>query len=81
MSCTPDAKSGPALVTDTVKITWSPTVGVPLPSVSPPGASATVLVTLRSAIGGVTEASSSWFVELSLGVLSGSKLPEAETCA
>jgi hypothetical protein len=42
---------------------------------------AAALVTLRSAMKGATEALSSSVVELLLGVLSGSKLPDAETCA
>ena len=71
----PVAALGPLLVSVRVKVTFDPRAGAAL---------STVFVRLRSATGvgvTVTESSSSWFVESSPGVESGSGVPLADTCA
>ena len=68
VTCTPVAASGPLLVRVTVKVIWSPTLGV---------ASLTVLVTARSACWGVSVAlavllpvfGSNWSASLMVAVL------------
>jgi len=74
--------SGPAFVTVTVNVTVSPGVIVPLGvGVSASIFSATVLVSDKSEIGSAAVASSSSVVELSPGVLLGSRFGEPRTWA